>query len=179
MAGFLAAHGYDPGPAQRPRLAGAISGLVATIAAIPVLVGFGSLEVQAAILGWSPLATIGAGCALMALAGAVYAQLFGRAANDSRSGWLIGMAYGFALWAAGAVLILPLLSGGKTPAGSPAGGIALSMLAWGLAVGILVPFVHRPLHESIAQGARRKEVGPNAAAGKDRPIKEQRQEQHG
>ena len=34
MAGFLGAHGYDPGPTQRPLLAGAIVGLLATVPAI-------------------------------------------------------------------------------------------------------------------------------------------------
>ena len=168
MVGFLAAHGYDPGPAQRPLLAGAIAGLLATIPGVGVLLLFGSLEVQAAILGWSPLATVAVGCVLMAAAGALYARLFGRAANSVRGGWLFGMSFGFALWAAGAVLILPLASGGETPAGSKAVGIAVSMLAWGLAVGLLVPFVHRPLHDSIEEGSRKREVGPNAAAGDER-----------
>jgi len=39
--GFVAAHGYDPGPSQRPLLSGAISGILATIPAIGVLVLFG------------------------------------------------------------------------------------------------------------------------------------------
>ena len=34
---FLSAHGYDPGPSQRPLLAGAISGVLATAPAIGVL----------------------------------------------------------------------------------------------------------------------------------------------
>jgi hypothetical protein len=45
------------------------------------------------------------------------------------------------------------------------------MLVWGLALGILVPFVHRPLHESLESGSKRAEVGPSAAAGNERPIK--------
>jgi hypothetical protein len=166
MAGFLAAHGYDPGPSQRPLLAGAISGIIATAPAIAILYGFGSLEVEARILGISTLATLGAGWVAMAAAGAVYARLFGRAANFVRGGWLFGMAFGFALWAAGAVLILPIVSGGLAPAGKAAIGVALSMLGWGLATGLLVPFVHRPLHESLEAGARHKEVGPTALAGK-------------
>lgn len=165
MAGFLAAHGYDPGPSQRPLLAGAISGIAATVPAIGILLWFGSLKVEAEILGLSTLATLGAGWLVMSAAGAVYARLFGRAANFPRGGWLFGMAFGFALWAAGAVMILPLVSGGQVPAGRAAIGVALSMLAWGLATGILVPFVHRPLHESLEEGAKHKEVGPTAIAG--------------
>ena len=67
----------------------------------------------------SSLATLAAGWAVMAIAGAAYARFFGRAANAVRGGWLFGMSFGFALWAAGAVLVLPLFSGGRAPAGGP------------------------------------------------------------
>ena len=70
MRGFLDAHGYDPGPSQRPFLAGAISGLIATIPATLVLFAFGSLQVEANILGLSEAATLGLGCATMAIAAA-------------------------------------------------------------------------------------------------------------
>jgi hypothetical protein len=172
MALFLAAHGYDPGPSQRPLHSGAISGVLATIPAIAVLIPFGSLRVESEILGMSELATLVAGWVIMAIAGAVYARLFGRAANEIRGGWLFGMSFGFGIWAAGAVLLLPLLSGGRTPAGPAATGVALSLLVWGLATGLLVPFVHRPLHESIETASKRKEVGPDAALGEDRPIRQ-------
>jgi hypothetical protein len=164
MAGFLSAHGYDPGPTQRPLLAGAISGVLATVPAIAILYTFGSLGVEASILGISELTTVAVGLPVMAIAGAAYARLFGRAANERRGGWLFGMAFGFALWAAGAVLVLPLASGGKAPAGEPAIGVFLSLVAWGAALGLVHPFVHRPLHESIESAAKRGEVGPGVAA---------------
>jgi hypothetical protein len=172
MMSFLSAHGYDPGPSQRPLLAGAISGVLATAPAIGVLFSYGSLAVEARILGMSNLLTLALGWVAMAIAGAVYGRLFGRAANNSRGGWLFGMAFGFALWAGGAVLVLPLLSGGRSPAGMAALGVALSMLVWGVTIGILLPFVHRPLHESLETGSQRAEVGPNAAAGKKQPVRE-------
>lgn len=163
MAAFLSAHGYDPGPAQRPLLAGAISGLVGTLPATAILYAFGSLRVEARILGISTAATLLAGCLLMAVAGAAYSRLFGRAANDVRGGWLFGMAFGFVLWATGAVLVLPLASGGLAPAGLPAVGLFLSLVAWGGAAGLALPFIHRPLQKSIAQAAKRSESGPSAA----------------
>lgn len=172
--GFLDAHGYDPGPSQRPLLAGALSGILGTLPAIAVLVGFGSLGVEASILGMSALATLGVGWPVMAVAGAAYARFFGRAANAPRGGWLFGMTFGFALWAAGAVLVLPLITGGRTPAGWPAVGVALSLIVWGLATGILVPFVHRPLHESIETASKSADVGPDAAAARKGPIRKQR-----
>ncbi|HYX46110.1 MAG TPA: hypothetical protein VE820_04745 [Sphingomicrobium sp.] len=176
---FLDAHGYDPGPSQRPMLAGAISGIVATIPAIGVLAAFGSLTVEAQVLGMSPAATLGAGWPVMAVAGAAYARFFGRAANAVKGGWLFGMSFGFALWAAGAVLVLPLLSGGLAPAGGAAIGVALSLIAWGFATGILVPFVHRPLHQSLENASKSAAVGPTAAAARNGPIREQRENSRG
>ena len=167
MAGFLRAHGYDPGPTQRPLLAGAISGVLATAPAVGLLYAFGSLRVEARILGISELATVGIGWLVMAAAGAAYARLFGRAANDRRGGWLFGMAFGFAIWAGGAVMVLPLVSGGEAPAGETAIGVLVSLIAWGAALGLLVPFVHRPLHQSIEEGAKLSQVGPSAASQRD------------
>lgn len=172
MAGFLAAHGYDPGPSQRPFLAGAISGVLGTIPAVGVLIAFGSLKVEAEILGMSPHLTVGLGCAVMAIAGAAYARIFGRAANSMKGGWLFGMSFGFALWAAGAVLVLPVVSGGRAPAGHAAAGVALSLLVWGFAAGILMPFVHRPLHESLETASKRTELGPDAATGAKKLIRQ-------
>ena len=161
MAAFLGAHGYDPGPTQRPLLAGALAGLLATIPAIAVLQALGSLAVEARILGISAAATVAAGSPLMAAAGAVYSRLFGRTANDRRGGWLFGMAFGFAVWAAGAVLVLPLASGGKAPAGDAALGVLLSLVIWGGTLGALLPFVHRPLHKTIESESRRPSSGPS------------------
>ena len=161
MAAFLGAHGYDPGPTQRPLLAGAIAGLLATGPAIGLLHAFGSLEVEARILGTSIAVTIGAGWVVMAIAGAAYSRLFGRAANDVRGGWLFGMAFGFVVWAAGAVLILPLVSGGLAPAGRAALGVFLSLVLWGGVLGAILPFVHRPLHKTIESEAQRPTSGPS------------------
>ena len=163
MATFLGAHGYDPGPTQRPLLAGAITGLLATGPAVLLLVAFGSLEVEARILGSSVAATLLAGAIVMAAAGALYSRLFGRAANDPRGGWLFGMAFGFVLWTAGAVFVLPVVSGGKVPAGEAALGVLLSLIAWGAALGALLPSIHRPLHKSLQSEAPRASSGPAGA----------------
>ena len=164
MPGFLSAHGFDPGPTQRPQLAGALSGMIATVPAIAILYAFGSLSVEARVLGLSDPLTVAAGVPVMAAAGALYGRLFGRAANEVRGGWLFGMAFGFALWAAGAVMILPLASGGRAPAGESAIGVFLSLIAWGAALGGVHPHVHRPLHTSLETASRGADVGPSAAA---------------
>lgn len=165
MNPFLLAHGYDPGPTQRPTTAGSLAGLAATLPALPLLHLFGALQAQAQILGLSIAATIGAGAVAMAGAGALYGRIFGRAANDPRGGWLFGMAFGFLLWAAGAVMLLPILSGGRTPAGTTAMAIALSLLCWGTALGGLFPHLHRRVRARIWFGALPKDkLGPAAAA---------------
>lgn len=160
MAGFLGAHGYDPGPSQRPYLSGAVSGALATVPAVALLLVTGALAVEAKILGTSLLVTIAIGVPVMAAAGGVYARLFGRPANDPRAGWLFGMAYGFLLWAAGAVLVLPLVSGGQAAAGGAAVGVFLSLVVWGAALGIVLPFVHRPLQDKLETAAKRSGRGP-------------------
>ncbi|HZB70446.1 MAG TPA: hypothetical protein VE403_08820 [Sphingomicrobium sp.] len=131
MASFLGAHGYDPGPTQRPLLAGALSGLLATAPAIALLYAFGSLQVEARILGLGVLATLLAGWPLMALAGAV--------------------------------MVLPIASGGKAPAGTAALGVFLSLVLWGAALGAILPFVHRPFHRNLEDAAQGAESGPSAA----------------
>lgn len=163
MARFLKAHGYDPGPTQRPFVAGALAGTLATAPAVGLLLLTGALAVEARIVGASLLGTIAIGVPVMAMAGAVYARLFGRPANDPRAGWLFGMAYGFALWAAGAVLVLPLVSGGKAAAGTAALGVFLSLVVWGAALGALLPFLQRPLQEKLEAAAKRSRTGPTEA----------------
>lgn len=171
MNPFLVAHGYDPGPTQRPTFAGTLTGIVATAAAIPLLWQFGSLDVEARILGLTQAMTILAGGVAMAVAGALYGWLFKRAANDPCGGWLFGMAYGFALWAAGAVMVLPAISGGSAPSGEPAIGILLALLVWGTALGALFPHLHRRLQARIGQdGTAQPGIGPMAAAGRGRRL---------
>ncbi len=176
MNPFLAAHGYDPGPTQRPMLAGVLCGTIATLVAVPLLWMFGSLPVQAGILGLSETKTVMAGAGGMAAAGAMYGWLFKRAANDPCGGWLFGMAYGFALWAGGAAMILPAVSQGSAPAGEPAIGILLALLAWGTVLGAIFPYLHRRLHARIDSGrGSTRSVGPMAAAarGLARPTRGQ------
>jgi hypothetical protein len=164
MSGFLGAHGYDPGPTQRPLTAGAIGGLLATVPVIALLHLFGSLPVEARILGLSIAATIVGGGLAMSLAGAFYSRLLGRAANDVRGGWLFGMAFGFAFWAAGAVFILPILGNGQLPAGAPAIGVFLALVLWGGCLGGLLPFIQRRLQLNLEEPRIADHLGASLAA---------------
>lgn len=87
---FLGAHGYDPGPTQRPVLACLLAGLLATLPASAILKEFGSLKREAEILDLSLGVTFVVSASAMALAGAAYGRLFQRAANDRRGGWMLG-----------------------------------------------------------------------------------------
>jgi hypothetical protein len=142
---------------------GAVAGLLSTIPATLVLWAFGSLDVQAQILGLPLWLTFIAGAFAMTISGGVYGALFQRAANDKRGGWLFGMCFGFVLWTGGAVLLLPLLSGGRAPAGDPAIGLVLSLLTWGTALGLLFPRVCRLLSARAEDKMRSEQFGPSAA----------------
>src|SRR5688572_17254030 len=93
MTGFLQAHGFDPGPTQRPALAGAVAGAVATLPATAILVAFGSLRIEAEILAIPVPVVVAAGMLLMSVAGVAYGRIFRRAANDPRGGWLFGASF--------------------------------------------------------------------------------------
>ena len=82
MLKLLQAHGLDAGPTQRPLLAGALGGMIATVPALAVLVVFQSLNEPARASGTSVVSAGGAYVGLMLLGGVLYGWLFQRAAND-------------------------------------------------------------------------------------------------
>jgi len=156
MMGFLRAHGMDPGPLQRPVLAGLISGSTATAPAGAVFVAFGSFQIAAdQVMRMSrPLAALLLLTAF-ALSGALYGLALRRAANDRRGGWLFGTVFGFCLWLAAPVLVLPLISGDVIAAGRAATGFFASFLVWGAATGAIFPVAHRPLQGRTETNGRR------------------------
>lgn len=165
MMAFLRAHGIDPGPLQRPLLAGAITGLAAVLPAGAVLVAFGSFAVVADLVMRLPrTATAAVLAAAFTFAGLVYGLVFGRAANDRCGGWLFGAVFGFVLWTAAPVVVLPLLSGGTIAAGLAATGFLVCFLVWGVVVGTLFPFVHAPLQASLERNGRWVRLEPSGAS---------------
>ena len=165
MMAFLRAHGVDSGPLQRPLLAGAITGLAAVLPAGAVLAAFGSFAIAADQVMHLPRASTAA--ILMGaftLAGMGYGLAFRRAANDRRGGWLFGAVFGFILWMAAPVMVLPLIGGGTIAAGRAAIGFLACFLVWGLVAGALFPFVHAPLQGRIEHDGRSVRFGPVAAS---------------
>lgn len=173
MISFVRAHGYDPGPTQRPMLAGAITGLLATVPGGLAFVGFGSFHVMVDdVFRLSSLWTAALMLAAFILAGLLYGAVFQRAANDRRAGWLIGLAYGFVLWIAAPVVTLPVIHRSAMAGGAAAVGFLVAFLVWGLVVGVLFPYVHRPLHANlkVARAGSSQRFGSNAATLTQGPV---------
>ena len=166
MMAFLRAHGMDPGPLQRPVLAGAITGFFAAAPALLVFAVFRSLAVVADyIMQLTRPMTVAVLVAAFSFAGLFYGLTFQRAANDRRGGWLFGMVFGFVLWMAAPVVVLPMISGNVMAAGPAATGFLASFLVWGAVTGALFPHIHRPLQMHMARrGKIEHELGPTAAA---------------
>jgi len=173
MISFVRAHGYDPGPTQRPMLAGAITGLLASVPGGLVFVGFGSFRVLVDdVFRTSRSWTAALMLAACILAGLLYGAVFQRAANDRRAGWLIGLAYGFILWIAAPVVTLPLIQRSAMAGGDAAVGFLVAFLTWGLVAGLLFPYVHRPLHANLetVKGGSSQRLGPEADMLKQPPA---------
>ena len=165
MLRMLQAHGLDAGPTQRPRLAGAIAGVIATAPALATLVGFHALDGPARATGTSVFSAGLAYACLMLFGGVLYGWLFQRAANDPQGGWLFGLAFGFVLWMLGPIPLLQWLPGQPILHGYPAAGLLLAQLLWGLALGIMFPPVHHRLHKILDRqpGPGLAATGPEAA----------------
>jgi len=166
MLRILQAHGLDAGPTQRPLLSGAAAGVLATVPALAILLGFRTLSEPARATGMSVFAASLAYAGLMLLGGILYGWLFQRAANDPRGGWLFGMAFGFVLWMLGPVPLLQWLPDQPILRGYPAAGLLLAQLLWGLVTGMAFPPIHRRLHVSVESQSRSasQSTGPEAAA---------------
>jgi hypothetical protein len=147
------AHGYLPGPTQRPVTAGLLAGALGAGVALPLLWWSAALQSLSDKAGgqalWLVIATY---LTLMAGAGALYGRIFMRAANDQRGGWLFGISYGFLLWMLGPVtlmqwiLLRPLLVGGASQ------GLFASHLLYGVSLGLIFPGIHHLIQRRFGSG---------------------------
>jgi hypothetical protein len=164
MMSVLRAHGLDSGPLQRPILAGLLGGLLAAVPAGVVFMAFGSFQVVADQVMRQPRPLAAAVLlAAFTASGALYGLTFRRAANDRRGGWLFGAAFGFLLWMAAPIVVLPLIGGSVMAGGKAATGFFACFLVWGAAVGAVFPFIHRPLQGRM-DGGRRGEASEGGGA---------------
>jgi hypothetical protein len=146
---YMRAHGNSPGPTHRPRLVGAISGLLGSIAGVTIRSWTGALASEADAAGvssWTALIFV----VLISIAmGVLYAAIFQRAANDFRGGWLFGSCFGFLIWMVGPVTIWQLSTGRVLALGIPALGIFAAYVAYGLVLGAVYPFINKLLLKKL------------------------------
>jgi hypothetical protein len=139
---YMRAHGNTPGPTQRPRLTGAVSGVVALIPAALVRYWSGAFESASESSGLRFWQVLAVDAFVMIIAGVIYAQIFKRAANDKQGGWLFGISYGFLLWMLGPITFWQFITGRPLAIGSAATGLFGSQLLYGLTLGIIYPRIH-------------------------------------
>src|SRR5689334_9725217 len=148
---YMRAHGNTPGPTQRPIWAGAITGFVAEIPAAVMLWWSGALATATEALGLPMWLTLILHLIAAIIGGAIYGRVFSRAANDPRGGWLFGISYGFLIWMIGPVTVVQWVLGRPLALGAAAQGILGAWLAYGLALGLLFPWIHRLLQSELGQ----------------------------
>jgi hypothetical protein len=169
MNRFLRAHGYEAGPTQRPRLAGALAGAIAELPTVAIMLATDAWQPLLRAVGLSVVSGFALHFSLVLLGGGLYGQLFQRAANDRNGGWLFGLAFGFLGWMAGPVTALEWIMGRPVIAGAPAQGLFAAYLLWGLCLGLLFPHVHRRLQADLddfepCSGSRRRDrPGPRTS----------------
>jgi len=149
MRRFVQAHGYEAGPTQRPKLTGAIAAALAEVPALAVLWASGAVQPVLRLTGIDSAPAAAILLILVVVAGAIYGQLFQRAANDRHGGWMFGLSFGFLAWMAGPVTALEWITGRPVIVGAPAQGVFAAYLLWGLALGLLFPHVHRRLQADL------------------------------
>jgi hypothetical protein len=117
--------------------------------------------------------------AAFTFSGLLYGLTFQRAANDRRGGWLFGMVFGFILWMAAPLVVLPIISGNIMAAGPAATGFLACFLVWGAVTGALFPHIHRPLQLHMARrGKSERALGPGAAAVRPRILRRVSERRH-
>jgi hypothetical protein len=139
---FMRAHGYLPGPTQRPVTAGLLSGIVALAPSFLLVWYSGALIAAANRTGVGPALAAAAFAICAALAGALYGRIFMRAANDRRGGWLFGIGFGFLLWMLGVGALADWLRHAPLATGRASQALFASHLLYGLVLGLAFPFLH-------------------------------------
>src|SRR5688500_1790433 len=128
----MRAHGYLPGPTQRPVAAGFLSGVVALAPSLALAGYSGALAIGANAVGMHTAVAPFVAAVLAALAGGLYGRVFMRAANDRRGGWLFGIGFGFLLWMLGPSTVVYWLRHAPLATGRASQALFASHLLYGL-----------------------------------------------
>jgi hypothetical protein len=159
---YMLAHGATPGPTQRPTLAGLLTGAVAAVPAIYLLIIADALYSMAKNTGVTSFVALAIQVVVFVLAGAFYGWLFGRAANDRHGGWLFGISFGFLLWVAGPGTVLQWVLWKPLAVGRPAMGLFGGNLLYGVLLGLLFPWIHDAVKKPLSEMSKHR---PTSAAG--------------
>ena len=135
---FIRAHGYIPGPAERPVAAGVLAGALALVPFLFIAWLGSALSDSAHVLDQSRPVALAYGT-LMVSGGGLYGWMFMRAANDRAGGWLFGISYGFVTWMLGPATVLQLATGRPGVVGTAAQFLFAAHIAYGLVLGVLYP----------------------------------------
>jgi hypothetical protein len=138
---FIRAHGYIPGPTDRPVVTGLITGAAALVPGIALAWAGRGLPEAASALNIAPALAMLEFAVVLAVSGAVYGWIFMRAANDPKGGWLFGIGYGFFTWMLGPATILQWTTGRPIALGAAAQSLLGAHLVYGLVLGMLYPHV--------------------------------------
>ena len=152
MNHFMRAHGYLPGPTQRPVVAGFLSGILALAPSLVVAWNTGALAAGANAMGMHPALAAIIVAILAALAGGLYGRTFMRAANDRRGGWLFGIGFGFLLWMLGPSTVVYWVKQAPLVTGWASQALFASHLLYGLILGLAFPFVHTIIQRGSRHG---------------------------
>ena len=150
MNHFMRAHGYLPGPTQRPVTAGLLSGIVALVPSLVFAWYSGALAAGANEVGVGSTQAGIAFTTVAALGGGLYGWIFMRAANDRRGGWLFGIGFGFLLWMAGPGILAYWLRHAPLATGRASQALFASHLLYGLVLGLAFPVVHTIVQRSAS-----------------------------
>jgi hypothetical protein len=155
MFEHLRAHGFDPGPSQRPRTAGAMSAACASPIALVILERTRAIAWLEASVHAPRAITTSMVVVVLVLAGLAYAWTFRRAANDRRGGWMFGMSFGFVVWmvTAGVLRAAHLVA-----IGLPAIGLFGGLVLHGAATALVFPYIHRLLMRPVARAGTQRGV---------------------
>lgn len=152
---YMMAHGYVPGPTQRPALAGLLAGLLTAIPTVVLLHATDALPELAAALHTTVLIAAVLYFAILVVAGPVYSRIFQRAANDFRGGWIFGGSFGFVMWLVGPVTVLQWILHRSIVTGRPGAGLLAANLFYGFALGLIYPWIHNTVQHRLSDVFRR------------------------
>src|SRR5581483_1548107 len=148
---YMRAHGNTPGPTECPATAGAASGALAALPAAALLWLAGSL----ASLGQSVRLRLPVTLALQMVTFALLGMLY-------------GISSGFLIWMLGPAMLLQWIIGRPVATGVAAMGLMGAHLIYGVALGLIFPYVHRRLRNRSGDEAGRKAVAGSTDARAER-----------